>query len=193
MLTTIVEIISACVLEHTLTVCLASKSVLFTFIVPFLLYSLMPRGKKQNNTPATTGAANKRRALAPSESTTNRPQMRSSGQKNKRNEEIGSRDNSTEQADLRDPPSSSPVHMPQPLTREDIPALVLEVVKSLTPALTSAQGTSSSFIGARESVTRSPAAGTSTNVTTGRGVQGTDISSDRDRSESTAHFAWWPA
>ena len=146
----------------------------------------MPRGKKRNNTLATTEAANKRRALAPSESTTNRPQTRSSGQQNKRNKGTGSRDDSTEQADLQDPPSSSPVHVPQPLTREDIPALVLEVVKLLTPALTNAQGTSSSFTGVRESVTGSPAAGTSTNVTTGRGVQGTGISSDRDRSESTA-------
>ena len=137
----------------------------------------MPRGKKRNNTPALNyrGAANKRRAPAPSESTTNRPKARPSGQQNRRNEGTGSRDDSTEQADLRDPPSSSPVHVPQPLTREDIPALVLEVVKSLTPALTNAQGTSSSFTGVRESVTGSPAAGTSTNVTTGRGVQGTGI------------------
>ena len=146
----------------------------------------MPRGKKRNNTPATTGAANKRRAPAPSESTTNRPQTRSLGQQNKQNEGIGSRDDSTKQADLRDLLSSSSVHVSQPLTREDIPALVLEVVKSLTPALTNAQGTSSSFTGARESVTGSPAAGTSTTVTTGHGVQETGISSDRDCSESTA-------
>ena len=56
--------------------------------------------------------------------------------------------------------------------RDDIPALVMEVVKSLTPAVTnaqaSAQGTSTSttFTGARE-LTGITAAGTSTNVTTG--------------------------
>ena len=127
----------------------------------------MPWGKKRSNAPTATEVAKKSRAPS---SQSDRPQTRSSGQLNEQNERTGSRDDSTRQADSQDtPPLSSG---PQPLTRDDIPALVMEVVKLLTPAVTttqaSAQGTSTSttFTGVRE-LTGTTAVGMSTNITTG--------------------------